>query len=49
MAKKLDPKDKVGQIDLYKEPEQPKSSIGETLGGFVVVIIVVTVLVNIYG
>lgn len=49
MAKKPNPEDKIGQIDLYKEPEQPKSSIGGTLGGFVVVIIVVTVLVNIYG
>lgn len=49
MAKKLDPKDKIGQIDLYKEPEKPKSSIGETLAGFAVVIIVVTVLVKIFG
>ncbi len=49
MAKKPDPEDKIGQIDLYKEPEEPKSSFGETLGGFAVVIIVVTVLVNVFG
>ncbi len=45
MSKKLG--EKFGQIDLHKAPK--KSSLGETLGSFAVVIIVVTVLVNVFG
>lgn len=47
MAKQLDPKNKFGQIDLYKAPK--KSSLSETLGGMALAVVVVTVLVNIFG